>query len=55
MSRISHIGVDHLGMKWGETIRNMGVKKETGLRAISEGDLAALLAGTSCAKPLAVG
>jgi len=52
---VAHIGVNDLGMKWSETIRDMGVKKHSRLGPVSKVDLASLLAHTSCAKPLAVG
>ena len=52
---IAHIGVNDLGMKCGETIRDMGVKKRARLGSISKVNLGTLLARTSCAKPLAVG
>jgi hypothetical protein len=44
---IAHVGVNDLGMKWGEAIRDMGVKKHARLGPVSKVDLASLLAHTS--------
>ena len=52
---VAHIGVNDLDMKWGETIRDMGVKKHARLGPVSKVDLARLLAHPSRGKPLAVG